>query len=298
MSKILIVGDAMLDVSLHCEVTRLSPEAPIPIYDTDSMISSVGGAANVAVNAAALGAEVTLLCALGENSPLPQALAKHSIDVLTVPVQGHTVKQRVFVNEVMRARVDQDYILEEDESEQMVARFVDIFRAHDVIVFSDYAKGALRHVRDMLGHCSGQRTIVDPKGENWQKYTGASIIKGNATEVSSVYSERLALARRLGATHIIRTMGSAGSVATCWDGTDDIEVPAYPVYATDPTGAGDSYLAALAVALSTDGSDLRAAMLRASVAGALATMSPGTYPVDKEDLEVCLKQWLKNTSPR
>lgn len=295
MSKILVVGDAMMDVKLSCEVSRLSQEAPIPIYDVDDQEIFVGGAGNVARNIAAMGGKVTLLCAMGVNSPIAPPLT-NNIELVTVEVRGTTIKQRTFVNDVMRVRIDQDYILDEDESEKMVDRFVDIFRGHDTVVFSDYNKGALRHVQDMIEHCRGKLTIVDPKGTNWNKYGGVSIIKGNATEVSEVYAERLSTARRLGTDIIIRTMGAGGSVATFADGRDDLEIPAFPEYAVDPTGAGDSYLAALAVAL-TRGDDLRTSMLRASVAGALATVAPGTYAIEEKDIESCLKRWLQNTKP-
>jgi len=283
--KILVVGDSMIDVSLTCEVTRLSPEAPIPIYDILRRDKAAGGAANVAANIHAMGGDVTLLTAVASSAALP----KGPLSTI-VPAENTTTKTRVFVDGVMRTRIDDDYILTEEESETFCARFVDMFRPYEVIVFSDYGKGTLRHVSDMLAHCDNRTTIVDPKGTNWQKYAGTTVIKGNYTEVNAVTDDMGRLARELNVDYLIQTLGAQGSNLHYSAGGDNLLVKPLRTTCVDATGAGDSYLAAMAVALS-ERVPMHEAAEWGSVAGAIAVSRLGTHVVTRAELQRCLMKY-------
>lgn len=303
MTKLLVVGDSMLDVRLDCEVSRISPEGPVPIFDIDRETSYAGGAANVALNAVALGCEdVTLLTPVGMDAAgdrLTELLSwRHGFNLLPMRVQRSTVKTRVFVSNVLRARIDEDYILDEDEGVALRENFKihmrDYGDDYDVIIFSDYAKGALRCVQDMIDTASGRAIVlVDPKGTNWEKYLRADIIKCNTPEFLAMHGTMADLCLDLELHALVRTAGAAGSTVWRMGESDGDHVPALDVGCVDPTGAGDSYLAALAVALA-GGEELTAACRRASVAGALATCEVGTRIVTKQEVDTCLPRLARS----
>lgn len=297
--RILVVGDSMLDMRVNCEVTRISPEAPIPIYDVDSEQVYSGGAANVALNVKAMGGDVTLLLPVGDDgagNSLEDSLLASDLRYEPVYVNGTTTKTRLFTDRVARVRIDEDYILEENERRRVLERFYDMITDYDVIIFSDYGKGALGLVDEMIELSLDKITIVDPKGTDWQRYAGASYIKANTPEVLAMHSSPLHLAQTLGLWALIQTGGAAGSTVTyCNYREPPLHIPPLAVACVDPTGAGDSYLAALAVARSAD-DDLRTACLRASVAGALATTHIGTAVITKQEIDECLPGLL-NTIP-
>lgn len=294
--KILVVGDSMEDVRLDCEVSRLCPEAPLPIYDVDNRTTYAGGAANVALNIAAMGGQVTLLTAMAERTALDSLYASGIEHVVTNVTPTNTVKTRVFTAGVMRARIDDDYILDEDESEAMVALFIDQLKHADVVVFSDYRKGVLQYVDRMLDYCTGKLTLVDPKGTNWAIYENATYIKANAAECAAMQHSPAELAKWLNNRAVVRTAGAAGyEISYAGDEFGKI-YDAYRVTALDPTGAGDSYLAAMAVALAS-GRTLEAACRLGSVAGALATTHVGTAVITKQEINACLKEYSPSTTP-
>lgn len=298
--KILVVGDSMLDVRIDCEVTRISPEAPIPIYDVDHEQCYAGGAANVALNIKAMGGDVKLLTAVGSDvagTSLLDILTGSDLPYQTCLTEHTTTKTRLFVNDVVRARIDDDHILSEREAELMPELFTDLFNDYDIIVFSDYGKGALRHVDDMIAITTHRSiVIVDPKGANWNKYAGATYVKANAAEVDAVGVSQYTIPAEYGFDNLIKTMSGAGSKIISYNYRDDARhVPPLPVQCVDPTGAGDSYLAALAVALA-DGLPLYDACLRGSVAGALATRHVGTAVITLEEIVECLPRLLNNTT--
>lgn len=297
--NILVVGDAMLDVRLDCTCTRLSPEAPVPIHSVQADIAYVGGAANVAVNIKAMcpQANVTLLAAVGRDDAgraLADLLLEHAVSLLPVHVDRTTVKTRVFTDRTMRARIDSDYAVPADKTRALTEDFLLLVRDHDFdcIVFSDYGKGALASVDAMLDVVPRAiPTIVDPKGTGWDRYTGATYIKCNKAEYAQAMEEYPAvsdMAVQLGIDALIVTAGAEGSTVYYGDYRKrPVLVMPLHVACVDPTGAGDSYLAALAVELARR-TPLVAACQRASVAGALATTVVGTKIVTAEELDKCV----------
>lgn len=294
--KILVVGDSMEDVRLDCEVSRLCPEAPLPIYDIDQRIHYAGGAANVALNAAAMGGDVTLLTAMAEGTYLDMLYSSNIKHVVTNVTKANTVKTRVFTAGVMRARIDDDYLLEEEERETMVALFIDQLKHADVVVFSDYRKGALQHIDRMLDYCTGKLTVVDPKGDNWAVYENATYIKANSAECAALQTPPTEVAKWLNASAVIRTAGAAGYEINYAGDEFGRIYPAHRVTAVDPTGAGDSYLAAMTVGLA-GGRTLQTACKLGSIAGALATTHVGTAVITSTEINECLKQHYPSIAP-
>lgn len=295
MKKILVVGDSMEDSRIDCSVTRLCPEGPLPIYDVENVTAYAGGAANVALNVLRMGGQVTLLTALPHRSALDEIFDGSELPVKYAPAQKLTKKTRLFTPDgVLRTRMDADYVLSAQESEAMLEEFKSAVADHDVVVFSDYGKGALRYVDQMLEFCVGRCTLVDPKGPRWGRYADATIIKANAPECDAMQQALVDLAYSLGVRAIVRTLGAAGS--TVHYGTGVVEqVAPMRVRAIDPTGAGDSYLAAMAVALA-QGHPLEYACQRGSVAGALATTHVGTAVITAEEIDACMKTSLTTTN--
>lgn len=284
----------MLDIRLDCTVARLCPEGPLPIFNVDHRTAYAGGAANVALNALYMGGDVALLTALPHGSPLMPSFA--DLHLHNVPVADFTRKNRVFSlpDHALRARVDEDYFLTPEEQQAVLEEFKSVVDEYAIVVFSDYAKGALQHVDKMLALCAGKLTLVDPKGTAWWRYAGATYIKANSAECSAVSNVPRALVSEIGVRAIVRTAGVHGSLIH--HPTHDEVVRPHAVNATDPTGAGDSYLAAMAVALARE-AGLTAACRAGSIAGALATTHVGTAVITSEEIDSCLPAYLSSTTP-
>lgn len=286
MPRILVVGDSMLDRRLDCTVPRLSPEGYIPVHAVEQEHLYAGGAANVALNIQAMGGEVLLLTALGPDPALRKLLVDADLEFEDVTAERTTVKTRYYAGGIVRFRADEDYILRPEEGQSVLDAFDAAWARHDLVVFSDYGKGALLHVDEMLATVGGHSvTIVDPKGKDWTPYAGASIIKANAQELADAsdgYDTSRVMFDNLMCNSIICTQGEAGSWLYSSDAPAKHFAP-HRVQAVDPTGAGDSYLAALAVSL-WEGNPIDTCLRRASVAGALAVTHRGTAVITRKEL--------------
>ncbi len=191
---LLVVGDVMLDRYWFGEVERISPEAPVPVVKISRREERPGGAANVARNAAALGAPVTLLSVTGDDEAgtvLAQLLAGENVDArfLRDATQKTTVKLRVIGRQQQLLRID--FETTPPSHELLAAKLADFGRAladADVVILSDYGKGGLAHIATMIerARASGKRVLVDPKGEDWNKYRGATLITPNRGELRQV----------------------------------------------------------------------------------------------------------------
>ena len=293
--KILVVGDSMLDIRLDSVVERLCPEAPLPIYDVYNTTHYAGGAANVALNIQRMGGQVTLLTPLTHDAAgttLMDIFLSADLAVHTTPCEATTTKTRVFADRTMLARIDDDSILSYEQAELLTESFARIVDNYDTVVFSDYGKGSMRVCEPMIAHCMDKLTIVDPKGTNWNKYLGVGYIKANAAEVRAMGIRAADIVEQYRLHGLIHTNGVAGYTlhqpnrnALAW--------PAYSVPAVDPTGAGDSFVAAMAVALTND-LPLDRACQHGAVAGALATTHVGTAVITAEEIEECLPKYLSS----
>lgn len=265
--KVLVCGDAMVDRYHFGDVTRISPEAPVPVVAVQSSEDRQGGAANVARNIEAMGVEVVEL---------------YSESYRTSPV----VKMRAVARNQQLLRLDWD-------TPQLPIEVDEVARASvgcDVVVLSDYGKGALRFSKDIVTICkaAGKMVLVDPKGKDPFRYTGADVIKPNLLEMARLVGDwtsdadlhRRAQAMmggcRLG--FVLLTMGAAGMRLYDYEGQSCSNIAAVARDVYDVSGAGDTAIAALAAAIARGHGPLAAAKL-ANRAAAVAVSRFGTTVV-------------------
>src|ERR1700744_4353697 len=189
----LVVGDVMLDRYWFGDVNRISPEAPVPVVHVQRQEDRLGGAANVARNAVALGAQAGLLCVVGHDEPggrIIQLLDDSGVvpHLERDPALLTTIKLRVLSRQQQLLRVDFENTPAHEVLLASLARFDELLPAHDVILLSDYAKGGLTHVTQMIAraHAAGKPVLVDPKGDDWERYRGATLITPNRAELREV----------------------------------------------------------------------------------------------------------------
>lgn len=296
--RILVVGDVMLDRYWFGMVSRISPEAPVPVVRVSNEQERVGGAANVALNVKSLGGQVTLLAMVGEDdgaSRLERLLAGHGVrsclrrhpDVKTI------VKLRVVGRSQQMLRVD----FEETPDPALLLSLMDDFehlvREHDVVVFSDYDKGGLAHVAQMIAmaRAAGKLILVDPKGQAFDRYAGATVMTPNRSELESMvghcqteaelHSKAEGLRLRLQLQAMLLTRSEEGM--SLFESGKVSHVPALAREVADVTGAGDTVIGTMALMLAC-GLSFEDAMRHANRAGGLVVEKFGTATVTYEEL--------------
>lgn len=305
--NVLVVGDVMLDRYWWGNVTRVSPEAPVPVVSHDSTSFAAGGAANVAANVAGLGAKVVLIGITGDDEDarhLPDVLSAAGVETFELfPIRGRktTVKTRIVAHNQQIARLDQETIndLEEKDLENIIRRLQSLCRETDVILISDYGKGFLTRelLKTLISMAASNETpvLVDPKGKDYSKYTGATILTPNKQEAADACgieiqsSELIEISRgrlleELRLDALLITQGEDGmTLLRKGDAAASLPATARNVY--DVTGAGDTVIATLAVALGS-GMDLLSAAKLANVAAGIVVERVGTTPITISDLAV------------
>lgn len=260
--KVLVVGDVMLDEYWFGEVNRISPEAPVPVVKVGRADERPGGAANVARNIVALGSEATLLSVVGADDTarrLRRVLDEQGINH-TLQEDSEirtTLKLRVIGHQQQMLRIDFENVPSNHALEAKQSEFARRVDAHDVVVFSDYRKGALDRVAELikLARQSNKLTIVDPKGRDFSRYAGANVITPNRSELAlatgdwddEAEMDRNAqrLRGELDLDALLLTMSEEGMKLYCDGGTLHRKARAREVF--DVSGAGDTVVAALAV---------------------------------------------------
>lgn len=296
---ILVVGDAMIDRYVYGEVTRISPEAPVPVLLTRESTVRAGGAANVAANIAAMGGTCELLAAVGDDGrqrELADLLAAPGLTIdLVVGRTGVTTEKTRIVSgrQHQIARVDRESGVDPETLAELERRFALALDRVGMVVLSDYGKGVLEPIARLiaLARARGVRVLVDPKTTGAERYRGAHVLKPNSAEYRLLFGacpdaelpdHALAAIRAHGIDHLVLTNGPAGMLAVSADG----RVRRHPTRALevyDVSGAGDTALAALAVALCA-GEDLEHAVDRANLAAGIAVSHAGTYVVTARDI--------------
>jgi rfaE bifunctional protein kinase chain/domain len=302
-ARVLVVGDAMLDRYWFGEVGRISPEAPVPIVRIEEIEERPGGAANVARNAAALGAQVRLLSVVGADEAgarLKRLLARERVRADLYRDRGirTTVKLRVigrnqpFLRQQL-LRVDFETRPTREVLASKLRDFRRLLSGTDIVVLSDYGKGGLAHIARMIrmARRAGKPVLVDPKGDDYSRYRGATLVTPNRAEFRQVAgpwrSEReldaLAqrLRRRLGLHALLVTRGEEGM--TLFRNGSRLHVPARAREVFDVSGAGDTVIATIGVALAS-GADLPEAVELANRAAGIAVGKFGTAVVTPEEL--------------
>ncbi|EGF32046.1 ADP-heptose synthase [Oxalobacteraceae bacterium IMCC9480] len=192
-SRILVVGDIMLDRYWFGEVSRISPEAPVPIVRIERREERLGGAANVARNAAMLGAQVGLLGVVGADEAA-DTIARQ-LDELKIgrflnrdPAISTIIKLRVIGRQQQLLRIDFEEAPTDIVLRDKLTQYNALLPQYDIIVLSDYAKGSLVNVADMIASATrlGKRTLVDPKGDDFSRYAGATLLTPNKSEFKRV----------------------------------------------------------------------------------------------------------------
>lgn len=297
-SRVLVVGDVMLDRYWYGAVDRISPEAPVPVVRVTREEERNGGAANVAYNVVTLGAQSSLLTVVGEDE------ASHKLEALVAgtgiktffgrdPELKTTVKLRVIGRQQQLLRMDFENTPKTEVLATQTARFATLLPEHDAVLFSDYGKGGLAHVSDMIAgaRAAGKTILIDPKGSNFSRYKNASVITPNRAELQLVIgawadeAELLAKAQnlreQLGLDALLLTRSEEGM--TLFDAEGQLTVSAQALEVFDVTGAGDTVIATLA-ALVGAGMTMRQALPWANKAGGLVVGKFGTATVSYEEL--------------
>jgi rfaE bifunctional protein kinase chain/domain len=297
-TRVLVVGDVMLDRYWFGEVSRISPEAPVPVVKVERVEERPGGAANVARNVAALGAQATLLSVVGADEA-GQALAR-LLDAEGIATSLHedaqlstTVKLRVIGRQQQLLRIDFETTPTHEVLRSKLAEFETRIKLCDVVILSDYGKGGLAHISDMirLARAAGKPVLVDPKGEDYARYRGATLLTPNRGELREVVgrwkndedlaekAQRLRVELDLDA--LLVTRSEEGMTLFHPEGMLHVPATAREVY--DVSGAGDTVIATLAVMLGS-GLDLPAAMPLANLAAGIVVGKLGTAVATLDEL--------------
>ncbi len=296
---VLVVGDVMLDRYWFGEVVRISPEAPVPVVKIDRVEERPGGAANVARNASALGARVSLLSVVGRDeagSSLRRLLKRERITSKLHTDRGlkTTVKLRVIGRRQQLVRVDFETPPSHEALASKLRDFRRLLRGVDAVVLSDYGKGGLTHIVKMIGmaRAAGKPVLVDPKGEDFSRYRGATLITPNSAEFRAVAGgwtteaeltrKARNLMRKLQVESLLITRSEDGMTLYRRSG-ERLHVPAQAREVYDVSGAGDTVIATLGVMLAA-GAGLEQAVRVANRAAGIVVAKFGTAVVRPDEL--------------
>ncbi len=298
-ARVLVVGDVMLDRYWFGDVSRISPEAPVPVLKVERVEERPGGAANVTRNVASLGAHCTLLSVVGDDEA-GACLEKLLVGQSNVTALLHrdntistTIKLRAIARQQQLLRIDFET---QPSPEVLHAKLAD-FRAKlpdaDVVVLSDYGKGGLAHIAEMirLARTAGKPVLVDPKGEDYARYSGATLLTPNRSEFREVAgswktevelnakAEKLRTALQLDALLVTRSEEGM----SLYRAHEALHEPAQSREVFDVSGAGDTVIATLAVMLAS-GADLPFAMRIANRAAGIVVGKLGTAVVSRDEI--------------
>ncbi len=297
-SCVLVVGDAMLDRYWFGAVDRISPEAPVPVVRVNREEERLGGAANVALNVKTLGAQATLLTVVGDDEParkLRVLLEQQGVTALlgSDPQLYTIVKLRVIGRSQQLIRIDFENQPDHEVLSGMLADYERVLPDHGAVLFSDYGKGGLTHIPRMieLARRAGKPVLIDPKGSDYSRYAGATVITPNRAELAQVigawsseaqlHERAHALREAHGLDALLLTRSEDGM--SLFDAAGHVQVPAQAREVFDVTGAGDTVIATLAAMLGA-GLSLREAMPIANRAGGIVVGKFGTATVSHEEL--------------
>lgn len=297
-ARVLVVGDAMLDRYWHGAVERISPEAPVPVVKVTREEERIGAAANVAYNVSTLGAQASFLGVVGDDE------AGHKLETLLKETGIHThlkrdaglrttVKLRVIGRQQQLLRMDFENEPDHEVLALQTEAFAQLAPGHQAVLFSDYGKGGLAHIPAMISaaRAQGKTVLIDPKGSDYGRYRGASVITPNRAELQDVVgrwhsedelrtkAQNLRASLDLGALLVTRSEEGM----TLYDAQGELHVQAQAREVFDVTGAGDTVIATLA-AMAAAGLSLRDAVPIANRAGGIVVGKFGTATVSYEEL--------------
>jgi len=298
-AKLLVIGDVMLDRYWHGTASRISPEAPVPVVQVGNQEDRPGGAGNVALNIAALGSAATLIGVVGEDDnakDLESRLAAAGVycEFLRSPDKPTITKLRVISQHQQLIRLDFEHQFDEQDVAELQTLAESLIPSAQVLVLSDYAKGALNDVSALIALARNQNIpiIVDPKGTDFKKYRGATLLTPNLSEFEAVVGpcanekelvrKGLALMSELDLQAMLITRGEHGMTLLRPD-SEELHLPARAREVFDVTGAGDTVISVLASALAA-GDDLADATAIANLAAGLVVGKLGTAAISGPEL--------------
>ena len=302
--KILVVGDIILDEYIWGKATRLSPEAPVPVLEVNKHTYILGGAANVANNIVSLGGKSILIGVIGEDAQaetLMETLEKSDIDSsFIIKSKGRltTVKTRLMAhNHQQLARVDREKrdSISDDVEDDIINKISSLINSVDLVLLSDYSKGVLTPSLAkkiiQLAKSSNKPVLVDPKGLDFTKYSGATLITPNRTEAelatkshSGIDPEILArlISETANIENVLVTLGEDGILF--YSGGKIKMLPAVTSEVYDVTGAGDTLISTLALGVSASEGDFELSIILGNYAAGVAVRKTGTTVVCAEEL--------------
>ena len=299
--RLLVVGDVMLDRYWFGEVSRISPEAPVPVVKVERSEERLGGAANVARNAAALGAVTALLSVVGDDDAgrtVCRLLEDRQIDAALHVDRDidTTVKLRVIGRQQQLLRIDFETAPSHEVLQAKLADFESRIVQSDVVILSDYGKGGLTHIAEMIriARAHDKPVLVDPKGDEWGKYAGATVITPNRSELRAVVgrwsseeelaAKALKLRGELRLEALLVTRSEEGMTLFA----DEVHhQPAQAREVFDVSGAGDTVIATLAVMIAA-GADWAESIRVANIAAGIVVGKLGTAVVTRRELAAAL----------
>ncbi|MCF2907466.1 bifunctional D-glycero-beta-D-manno-heptose-7-phosphate kinase/D-glycero-beta-D-manno-heptose 1-phosphate adenylyltransferase HldE [Pseudoalteromonas sp. DL2-H2.2] len=308
-AKVLVVGDVMLDRYWHGDTGRISPEAPVPVVKVSSLEDKAGGAANVAKNIAHLDGQVGLLGLIGEDDngrQLESILAKEKIasQLVTVAELPTIAKMRVISRHQQVVRLDLEEPFVHSHSQLLLTRLEQVVEHYDFVLFSDYNKGALTCIEEMIKVAkeAGKTVLIDPKSSDLSRYCGADYITpnlnefrlagGDASNEETLTSSARALIKQAGIGAMLLTRSEQGMSLITQHEKHDFAAQVQEV--SDVTGAGDTVIATLTTMLGAGFSPSEAVEL-ANLAAGIAVAKLGAATVTPEELSRKLGQYLRQT---
>ena len=301
-ARVLVAGDLMLDRYWHGPAARISPEAPVPVVRVNAIDERPGGAGNVALNMASLGASVSLLGYCGEDEAgkaLGRLLADAGIDshILRQPGLPTITKLRVISHQQQLIRLDFEDSFQQVRPEPLVRALKSRLEGSQVqvVVLSDYGKGTLGQARDLIDACieAGKPVLVDPKGRDFSRYRGASLLTPNLGEFEAIVGpcrdqsdleeKGRVLITELELGALLITRGEHGMSLLRAD-APPLHLPTHAREVYDVTGAGDTVISVLAASLAV-GAPLHEATALANLAAGIVVGKLGTASVSVDELD-------------
>ncbi|NKI75118.1 bifunctional D-glycero-beta-D-manno-heptose-7-phosphate kinase/D-glycero-beta-D-manno-heptose 1-phosphate adenylyltransferase HldE [Dickeya sp. CFBP 2040] len=301
---VLVVGDVMLDRYWYGPTSRISPEAPVPVVKVDTIEERPGGAANVAMNIAALGAGSRLVGLTGIDDAARALSAKLNevnvkCDFVSVPTHPTITKLRVLSRNQQLIRLDFEEGFDSVDPQPMIDRIQQALPKIGALVLSDYAKGALVHVQTMIqtARAAGVPVLIDPKGTDFNRYRGATLLTPNLSEFEAVAGrckdendlvERgMKLLAELSLSALLVTRSEQG-MTLLQPGKAPLHLPTQAQEVYDVTGAGDTVIGVLAAALAA-GKPMEEACFLANAAAGVVVGKLGTSTVTPIELENAIR---------
>jgi len=297
--RVLVVGDAMLDRYWYGGVERISPEAPVPVIAVTKVDERPGGAANVARNVRAIGARCSLLSVAGDDADaitLERLLHEDRIEcsLYRDKLVNTTVKLRVISRNQQLIRIDFESPASKDARVKLLDGYLACLGEHDVVIVSDYGKGGLGYIQEMITAARAAKVpvVVDPKGDDYSGYRGATLITPNRKEFEQVagrFRDNAELERK--AANLVTTLDLGGLLVTRGEegmslieaGGRSMHLPAHAREVYDVTGAGDSVIACIGCAYAAGGA-LEDALKLANVAAGIVVGKLGAAVATPEEI--------------